>query len=143
MATVPMPLKFIQALQTLSPPKRASGTVPLPRFVALSAVRLTPDAAGSVAGNLASGKVPDVKSLALVEPAVSQVPSPHKKTPLLAVPDPSLAVGTVPLARLVALRFVRLAPLPDKGLSTVMLPVLSGVSMFVTLIVEANYFLLN
>ena len=30
-------------------------------------------------------------------PAAAQVPSPLKKTPLLAVPLPSLAVGTVPL----------------------------------------------
>jgi hypothetical protein len=44
---------------------RASGTVPDPRLLAFSAVRFTPLAAGRVAGNLASGTVPEARLLAL------------------------------------------------------------------------------
>ena len=44
--------------------KRASGTVPEPRFVALRAVRLTPLDAGMVAGKRASGTVPDPRFVA-------------------------------------------------------------------------------
>jgi hypothetical protein len=43
---------------------RAAGTVPLPRFVAFSAVRFTPETAGKVAGKRASRSVPAFRSLA-------------------------------------------------------------------------------
>jgi hypothetical protein len=49
----------------LIPATRAAFTVPLARFVAFKAVRLTPLAAGNVAGNLASGIVPAVRFVAL------------------------------------------------------------------------------
>lgn len=42
---------------------------------------------------------------------VCQAPSPRRKVELLAVPLPSLAVGTAPLERFEALRDVRFAPL--------------------------------
>ena len=44
-------------------------------------------------------------------PAVAQVPSPRRKVVLFAVPEPSRAVPTVPDARLLAFKDVRLAPL--------------------------------
>ena len=81
-------------------------------------------------------EAPDIAGNAPVKLAADKAVSAE---PLSAgkVPD-SLAIGKVPLVSWVALRAVKEAPLPDKGLSTVMFPVLSGVSMFVTLIVEAN-----
>ena len=42
----------------------AFGIVPLPKLVAFKAVKFTPDTAGSVAGNLAFGTVPDVNCVA-------------------------------------------------------------------------------
>ena len=45
--------------------KRASGTVPLPRFEAFNAVRFTPLTAGRVAGKRASGIVPEARLAAL------------------------------------------------------------------------------
>ena len=62
----------------------ASGTVPLVNCVALSAVRLTPLAAGSVAGNLAFGTVPEVNSVAFN--AVIAAPPPLK---FVAVSSPA------------------------------------------------------
>ena len=44
----------------------------------------------------------------------ANVESPLKKVEELAVPEPSLAVGTVPDARLDAFKLVKLAPLPLK-----------------------------
>jgi hypothetical protein len=62
----------------------ASGTVPDVSCVALSAVKLTPELAGSVAGNLASGIVPEVNSVAFN--AVIKLPAPLK---LVAVNKPA------------------------------------------------------
>jgi hypothetical protein len=52
------------------------GTVPEPRFEAFKAVRLTPLAAGSVAGKRASGTVPVVRFEAFN--AVREAPEPEK-----------------------------------------------------------------
>ena len=62
----------------------ASGIVPLVNCVAFSAVRLVPDAAGNVAGNLAFGTVPEVNSVAFK--AVSAAPPPLK---FVAVSSPA------------------------------------------------------
>jgi hypothetical protein len=64
--------------------KRASGIVPEVNSVALSAVKLTPEPAGNVAGNLALGIVPDVSSVAFK--AVIKLPAPLK---LVAVSNPA------------------------------------------------------
>ena len=72
--TVPVPLLivveppvliFIVVKDGFAPVNLASGTVPLPRFEALSAVKFTPLAAGNVAGKTTLGKVPLVRLLAL------------------------------------------------------------------------------
>ena len=47
--------------------KRASGTVPLAKLLALREVRFTPLIAGKVLGNLESGTVPLLKLLAFKE----------------------------------------------------------------------------
>src|SRR5210317_1685894 len=72
-------------------------------LVALSAVKAEPFAAGSVAGNLASGTVPEAKS-----DASKFV----KLAPLIAGKVAgNLASGTVPLAKLVAFKSVSAEPL--------------------------------
>ena len=58
------PLKNVVASLVPDAPSLNTGTVPEVSSVALSAVKLTPDAAGSVAGNLPSGTVPDVNWVA-------------------------------------------------------------------------------
>jgi hypothetical protein len=74
--------------------------------VALSAVKLTPELAGRVAGNLASGTVPDVNCVAL---------SAVKLTPELAGRVAgNLALGTVPEVNSVAFNAVIKLPLPLK-----------------------------
>ena len=45
----------------------ALGTVPDPRLEAFKAVKFAPEAAGNVAGNLPSGKVPASKTAASVD----------------------------------------------------------------------------
>jgi hypothetical protein len=47
-----------------------------------------------------------------LEPGEAQVPSPLRNVELSAVPVPNLAVPTVPVAKLLAFRFVRPEPLP-------------------------------
>ena len=87
-------------------PIRAIGTVPEVNCVALSAVRLTPDAAGRVAGKRASGTVPDVSCVAL---------SAVKLTPELAGNVAgNLALGIVPEVNSVAFNAVIELPLPLK-----------------------------
>ena len=49
--------------------------------------------------------------LIVVDVTVANVESPLKNVDELAVPDPSLAVGTVPEARSDASKFVKFAPL--------------------------------
>ena len=58
MAHVLSPLRYVVASLVPDVPSLKTGTVPLPRFVAFRAVRFTPLAVGSVAGNCASGIVP-------------------------------------------------------------------------------------
>src|SRR5210317_2264659 len=72
-------------------------------LVALSAVKAEPFAAGSVAGNLASGTVPDAKSSA--SKFVKLAPSAAGNV------AGNLASGTVPEDKLSAFKFVKLLPL--------------------------------
>ena len=103
-AHVLSPLRKVVASLVPAVPSLATGTVPLPKFVALRAVKLTPLAAGNVAGNLASGTVPLPKFVALR--AV-------KLTPLAAGNVAgNLASGIVPLLKFVAFNAVRLVPDP-------------------------------
>src|SRR6266403_107777 len=63
-AQVLSPLRKVVAF-AVPPPRRAVATVPLARLDALRVVRFAPEAEGKVAGKRASGSVPDDRSLAL------------------------------------------------------------------------------
>ena len=75
-AQVLSPLKYVVASLVPEAPSLSTGTVPVVNCVALSAVRLAPDAVGNVAGKRASGIVPVVNCVALS--AVIKLPSPLK-----------------------------------------------------------------
>ena len=91
-------------------------------FDAFSAVRLAPDAAGKVAGNLASGTVPDPRfdafKLVIFEPLIAAAVPVKLAAGILVrfAADAAgsvagnLASGIVPEPRFDALRLVRLAP---------------------------------
>ena len=55
----------------------------------------------------------------VVPVTVLKVESPARNVDELAVPDPNLALGTVPDARFDALRLVKLAPDPEKVVAVV------------------------
>ena len=55
----------------------------------------------------------NVWTLAELPLGVAHVLSPRRKVVLFAVPEPSCAVGTVPLDRLLAFKLVRAEPLPE------------------------------
>ena len=100
---LPSPRKNVEEL-AVPLPSLAVGTVPDPKFVAFKAVRFTPLAAGSVAGNLASATVPLPKFVAFK--AV-------RFTPLAAGRVAgNLASGTVPLPKFVAFKLVSPDPTP-------------------------------
>ena len=134
LAQVLSPLKNTLLL-AVPDPSLAVGTVPDPKLDALSAVKLAPLPEKFVAVTspvilivpvplivlLLRSKLPPscgvVSSITLLIPppppeGVAQVLSPLKNTVLLAVPDPSLAVGTVPDVSLVAFKSVKAAALP-------------------------------
>jgi hypothetical protein len=79
----------VLALAVPEDPSRATGTVPDVNWVALSAVKFTPDTVGNVAGKRASAKVPVVICAALS--AVIKLPLPLK---LVAVSRPASDIVT-------------------------------------------------
>ena len=88
-AKVLSPLKNVVASFVPEAPILAIGTVPLAKSEASRLVRLAPDIAGNVAGNLASGIVPSLRLLALSSETVKDLnANTVNKSPVVA-PLPS------------------------------------------------------